>query len=168
MIVIIIYTIISFLLDGLLSNYMSINIIDPSYFRTIYSIISLVIIYNYFDNNTKYLKILLVLGMIFDIVYTNTFLLNVVLFLIIYLIIKKINIFIPNNIFTINLKSILSITIYHILSYLILLLSNYHNYSIRLLTLILSRSIIVTIIYTTISYLLLKKIYFKIYDKKIK
>jgi hypothetical protein len=168
MIVIIIYTIISFLLDGLLSNYMSINIIDPSYFRTIYSIISLVIIYNYFDNNTKYLKILLVLGMFFDIVYTNTFLLNVVIFLIIYLIIKKINIFIPNNIFTINLKSILSITIYHILSYLILLLSNYHNYSIRLLTLILSRSIIVTIIYTTISYLLLKKIYFKIYDKKIK
>ena len=168
MIVIIIYTIISFLLDGLLSNYMSINIIDPSYFRTIYSIISLVIIYNYFDNNTKYLKILLVLGMFFDIVYTNTFLLNVVLFLIIYLIIKKINIFIPNNIFTINLKSILSITIYHILSYLILLLSNYHNYSIRLLTLILSRSIIVTIIYTTISYLVLKKIYFKIYDKKIK
>ena len=168
MIIIIIYTIISFLLDGLLSNYMSINIIEPSYFRTIYSIISLVIIYNYFDNNTKYLKILLVLGMIFDIVYTNTFLLNVVLFLIIYLIIKKINIFIPNNIFTINLKSILSITIYHILSYLILLLSNYHNYSIRLLTLILSRSIIVTIIYTTISYLLLKKIYFKIYDKKIK
>lgn len=168
MIVIIIYTIISFLLDGLLSNYMSINIIDPSYFRTIYSIISLVIIYNYFDNNTKYLKILLVLGMFFDIVYTNTFLLNVVIFLIIYLIIKKINIFIPNNIFTINLKSILSITIYHILSYLILLLSNYHNYSIRLLTLILSRSIIVTIIYTTISYLVLKKIYFKIYDKKIK
>lgn len=168
MIVIIIYTIISFLLDGLLSNYMSINIIDPSYFRTIYSIISLVIIYNYFDNNTKYLKILLILGIIFDIVYTNTFLLNVVIFLIIYLVIKKINIFIPNNIFTINLKCLLLITIYHFLSYIILLLANYQNYSIKLLLLILSRSVIMTIIYTTISYLLLKKIYFKIYDKKIK
>ena len=168
MIVIIVYTIISFLLDGLLSNYMSINIINPSYFRTIYSVISLVIIFNYFDNDTKYLKILLILGILFDIVYTNTFLLNIIIFLIIYIIIKKINIFITNNIFTINLKSFLSITIYHVLSYLILLLANYQNYSIRLLTLILSKSIIMTIIYTTISYLLLKKIYFKIYDKKIK
>ena len=107
MIVIIVYTIISFLLDGLLSNYMSINIINPSYFRTIYSVISLVIIFNYFDNDTKYLKILLILGILFDIVYTNTFLLNIIIFLIIYIIIKKINIFITNNIFTINLKSFL-------------------------------------------------------------
>lgn len=168
MIVIIVYTIISFLLDGLLSNYMSINIINPSYFRTIYSVISLVIIFNYFDNDTKYLKILLIIGILFDIVYTNTFLLNIIIFLIIYIIIKKINIFIPNNIFTINLKSFLSITIYHTLSYIILLLANYQNYPFKYLLLILSRSIIMTIIYTTISYFLLKKIYFKIYDKKIK
>lgn len=168
MIVIIAYTIISFLLDGLLSNYMSINIIDPSYFRTIYSVISLVIIFNYFDNDTKYLKILLIIGILFDIVYTNTFLLNIIIFLIIYLINKKINIFIPNNLFTINLKSFLSITIYHTLSYIILLLANYQNYPFKYLLLILSGSIIMTIIYTTISYLLIKKIYFKIYDKKIK
>ena len=168
MIVIIAYTIISFLLDGLLSNYMSINIIDPSCFRTIYSVISLVIIFNYFDNDTKFLKILLIIGILFDIVYTNTFLLNIIIFLIIYLINKKINIFIPNNLFTINLKSFLSITIYHTLSYIILLLANYQNYPFKYLLLILSRSIIMTIIYTTISYLLIKKIYFKIYDKKIK
>ena len=168
MIIIIIYTIISFLLDGLLSNYMSINIIEPSYFRTIYSIISLILIFNYFDNNSKYLKTLLIVGILFDIVYTNTFLLNVTIFLIIYLINKKINILIPNNILTINIKTYLSIIIYHTLSFLILLLANYQNYSIKLLLLILSRSIIMTIIYTTISYFLLKKIYFKIYDKKIK
>ena len=168
MIIIIIYTIISFLLDGLLSNYMSINIIEPSYFRTIYSIISLILIFNYFDNNSKYLKTLLIVGILFDIVYTNTFLLNVTIFLIIYLINKKINILIPNNILTINIKTYLSIIIYHTLSFLILLLANYQNYSIKLLLLILSRSFIMTIIYTTISYLLLKKIYFKIYDKKIK
>ena len=168
MTIIIIYTIISFLLDGLMSNYISINIIDPSYFRTIYTIISLVIIYNYFDNNSKYLKILLILGMLFDIVYTNTFLLNIIIFLLIYVIIKKINLFISNNVLTINIKALISLFVYHILSYLILLLANYHHYSINLLLIILSRSIIMTIIYTTISYLLMKKIYFKFYDKKIK
>lgn len=168
MILIIIYTIISFLLDGLLSNYMSINIVEPSYFRTIYSLIALIIAYNYFDNDSKYLRILLVVAILFDIIYTNTFLLNIVIFTVIYLINKKINIIIPNNILTINLKTLLSIIIYHILSFLILILANYQNYSFKLLLLILSRSIIMTIIYTSISYLLIKRLYFKIYSKKIK
>ena len=168
MIIIIIYTIISFLLDGLLSNFISIDIINPSYFKTIYSLISLVVIYNYFENDSKYLKILIVVGFLFDIVYTNTPLLNIFLFFTIYLVIKQLNIYIPNNILTINIKSLLAITIYHMLSYLILLLVNYNNYSFELLLTILSRSIVMTIIYTTISYLLIKKIYFKFYDKKIK
>lgn len=168
MIIIIIYTIISFLLDGLISNFISINIVDPSYFRTIYSVISLVISYHFFENDSKYLKILIIIGILFDIVYTNTFLLNVFIFTIIYLFIKKINIYISNNILTINLKTILAITIYHTLSYLILLLANYSNYSFNLLTMILLRSIIMTIIYTTISYLIIKKIYYKKYYKKIK
>lgn len=168
MIIIIIYTIISFFLDGLISNFTSINIIDPSYFRTIYSVIALVISYHFFENDRKYLKILIILGILFDIVYTNTFLLNIFIFIIIYLFIKRINICIPNNLLTINLKSLLAIIIYHSLSYLILLLANYSNYQFDLLILILSRSVIMTIIYTTISYLIVKKIYYKKYFKKIK
>ena len=168
MIIIIIYTIISFLLDGLISNFTNINIVDPSYFRTIYSVISLVISYHFFENDHKYLKVLIILGILFDIVYTNTFLLNIFIFIIIYLFIKKINIYIPNNILTINLKSLLSLTIYHTLSYLILLFAGYSNYTFNLLTLILLRSIVMTIIYTTISYLIIKKIYYKKYFKKIK
>ena len=168
MIIIIIYTIISFLLDGLISNFTNINIVDPSYFRTIYSVISLVISYHFFENDHKYLKVLIILGILFDIVYTNTFLLNIFIFIIIYLFIKKINIYIPNNILTINLKSLLSLTIYHTLLYLILLFAGYSNYTFNLLTLILSRSIVMTIIYTTISYLIIKKIYYKKYFKKIK
>ena len=65
----VIYVIISFLLDGIISNIIPFNLVDPSYFKTIYSVISLVIIYNYFDNHQKYLKILITLGIFFDIVY---------------------------------------------------------------------------------------------------
>ena len=168
MIVAVIYSIISFLIDGLISNYTSIDIANPSYFRTIYSLIALIIIYNFFDNENKYLKILLVIAILFDIVYTNTFLLNIIIFLLIYLVIKKINIIIPNNLLTINIKSLIAIFLYHILSYIILLLVNYNNYPIRILFIILVRSITMTIIYTTISYLIMKKIYYKLYDKKIK
>ena len=165
MIIAIIYVTISFLLDGLISNYTAINIVNPSYFRTIFSVISLIVIYEYFDNEKKYLYILLVLGLLFDIVYTNTFILNIIIFLIIHLINKKIDYFLPNNTFTINIKSLISISLYHILTYIILILVNYNNYNIKLLYIILTRSIIMTIIYTTISYIILKKLY-KFSDKQ--
>ena len=165
MIIAIIYVLISFFLDSIMSNITGFNLIDPSYFKTIYSVISLVIIYNYFDNKKKYLYILIILGIFFDIVYTNTFILNIIIFLIIYFIIEKLDYHITNNIVTINLKSIICVSSYHICSYIILLLANYNNYSIKLLGLILIRSLIMTIIYTSISYLLLNKIYD---NKKIK
>ena len=156
---VIIYVIISFLLDGIISNILPFNLVDPSYFKTIYSIISLVIIYNYFDNHKKYLTILITLGVFFDIIYTNTFILNIIVFIIIYIVLSNLDYIITTNIFTINLKSIVCISTYHISTYIILLLANYNNYSIKLLGLILIRSIIMTIIYTTISYLIMDKIY---------
>ena len=168
MIILIIHVIISFLLDGLLSNYISTSIIDPSYFRTIYTIVSLVVIFNYFENQKKYLYLLLVLGILFDIVYTNTFLLNIFIFYIIYLVLKQLDYIIPNNLFTINIKSLIAIFIYHALSYLLLLISNYHYYPPKYLWIIITHSIIMTIIYTSINFLILKKIFFKKYDKKIK
>lgn len=159
MIIAVIYVIISFLLDGIISNLIPFNLVDPSCFKTIYSVISLVIIYNYFDNHQKYLKILIPLGIFFDIVYTNTFILNIVVFLIIYLVLSNLDYVITTNIFTINLKSIVCVSTYHITTYIILLLANYNQYTIKLLGIILLRSIIMTIIYTTISYLLMNKIY---------
>ena len=159
MIIAVIYVIISFLLDSLMSNILPFNLVDPSWFKTIYSVISLVILYNYFDNQKKYLNILIVLGIFFDIIYTNTFIVNIIVFLIIYFILSQLDYIITTNIFTINLKSITCISLYHILTYIILLLANYNNYSIKLLGIILLRSIIMTIIYTTISYLIMNKIY---------
>lgn len=161
----IIYIVISFLLDGIISNLIPFDIINPSFFKTIYTIISLVIIYNYFDNKKKYFIILIILGLLFDIVYTNTFLVNIVIFITLYIILYNIDYLMPTNIITINIKSIICISFYHILTYIILLLANYNSYDFNLLLLIIVRSIIMTIIYTTISYFILNKIY---KDKKIK
>ena len=76
----------------------------------------------------------------------------------IYIILSYLDYVIPTNIITINLKSLVCISSYHLLTYIILLLANYNHYSIKLLGLILLRSIIMTIIYTTISYLIMNKI----------
>ena len=141
------------------NNFQMLNIL------TIYTIISLVIMYNYFDNKKKYFIILIILGALFDIVYTNTFLVNIVIFITLYIILSNIDYQMPTNIITINIKSIICISFYHILTYIILLLSHYNSYNLELLLMIIIRSIIMTIIYTTISYLILNKIY---KDKKIK
>ncbi len=161
----IIYVIISFFLDGLISNHMNFTLTNPSYFSTIYSLISLVILYNFFENKKKYLSILLALGILFDIIYSNTFILNIVIFLMIYIILSNLDYLIPTNIITINIKAIVCISSYHILTYIILLIANYNNYTLELLLTVLIRSIAMTIIYTTISYLVMNKIYA---DKKIK
>ena len=168
MIIILIHLILSFLLDGLLSNSTDLLVINPSYFKTIYTIISLVVIFRYFDSSKKYLIILFITGILFDIVYTNTLLLNPFIFLIIYFVIKELNYYIPNNLLTINIKSILAIIIYNLITFILLNISNYYNYNFNTLLMIIIRSIPMTIIYTSLSYFLLKNIFFKKYDKKIK
>lgn len=165
MIIAIIYLALSFLIDGIISNYLPFELSNPSFLKTIYTIISLTIMYKYFSNRKKYLLILIILGILFDIVYTNTFLVNTVIFITIYIIFSKIDYLMPTNIITINIKTIICISLYHILTYIILLLSHFNNYDLSLLVRILLRSTIMTIIYTTLSYLIINKIY---KDKKIK
>lgn len=161
----VIYVILSFFIDGIMSSITSFSLVNPGYFRTIYSIISLIVIYNYFDNKKKYLWIMLVVGILFDIVYTNTFIVNIVILFVIYIVLVNLDYVIPTNIITINIKSIVCICLYHILTYIILLLANYNSYNMRLLFLIIRGSIIMTIVYSTISYLIMNKIYG---DKRIK
>lgn len=168
MIVMITYAVISFLLDGFISNYMNVGIIEPSYFRTIFSVISLVIMLYFFEDNKKYFYILIVIGILFDIVYTNTFLLNIFLFYVIYFILSKIDNFLSDNLFMVCIKSYLAIFLYHTLSYLILMIAEYQYYSIKLLWDILLHSIISTVIYSVFSYLIIKKIFYKRYDRKIR
>lgn len=168
MIIVIIYLIISFLLDSIISLYIPASISTLSTFKTIYTIISLVVIYNYFENSQKYFILSIIMGLLFDIVYTNTFLLNIVLFITIYFLLTELDYIMPNNLLTINIKALSAIYTYHIITYIILLLTHYNSYTFSILLNILMKSTIMTIIYTTISYLLIKKIYWHHFDRKIK
>ena len=83
MIISIIYLVLSLILDGFMSNIFSSTLNEISLFTTIYCVISFVIIYPYFDNNKKYYILLGIFGILFDILYTGTFIFNMVIFLII-------------------------------------------------------------------------------------
>lgn len=168
MIVSVIYLILSFILDNFMSNIFPSTLTNVSYFTTIYIIISFVIIYPYFSNEKKYYILLIIFGLLFDILYTGTFILNLVLFLVIGIIIKMLNNVFPENVFTTNIISVIGISLYHIFSFVILSLVSSINYDFMLLINVVIRSIFMTAVYTSISYFAMKFIYDKFSIKQIK
>lgn len=168
MIVSIIYLIISFILENVMASIFPTTLGSVSYFTTIYTIIALVVIYPYFANEKKYYILVIIFGALFDILYTSTLLINVVFFILIAVIIKVLNTIMSDNIFTTNVISVISIIIYHVLSFVILNLETSQTYSLILLGRIITHSIFMTIIYTTISYVIIKLIYNKLEIKQVK
>ena len=168
MIVSIIYLIVSFVLENVMASIFPATLGSVSYFTTIYTIIALVVIYHYFANEKKYYILVIIFGALFDILYTSTLLINVVFFILIAVIIKVLNTIMSDNIFTTNVISIISIIIYHLLSFVILNLETSQTYSLILLGKIITLSILMTIIYTTISYVIIKLIYNKLDMKQVK
>lgn len=168
MIISIIYLVLSFILDNFMSNIFPSTLTNISYFTTIYIIISFVILYSYFNSEKKYYILLIIFGLLFDILYTGTFIFNMVIFLVIGLVIKILNNLFPENIVTTNLISIISIILYHVISFIILNLVSSINYDFMLLINIIIHSIIMTIIYTSISYFSIRYIFNKFNIKQIK
>lgn len=168
MVISIIYLVLSFILDNFMSNIFSSTLTDISYFTTIYIIISFVIIYPYFGSEKKFYMLLIIFGLLFDILYTGTFILNLVLFFVIGILIKILNNIFPENVFTTNLISFISIMVYHILCFIILSLVSGIYYDFMLLVNIVVHSILMTTIYTSISYFCMKYIYNRFNVKHIK
>lgn len=168
MVISIIYLIFSFILDNFMSNIFSSTLSNISYFTTIYIVISFVILYSYFSNERKYYLLLIIFGLLFDILYTGTFVFNMTLFFIIGIVIKMLNNVFPENIFTINLISVIVISLYHLLSFIILSLVSGIDYNFILLINIITHSIIATVIYTSVSYFVMKFIFEKFNVKQIK
>ena len=91
----IIVTVISFFLESIVSNFVSIN---SDLFLPLFTIVSLVIIYPYLKKErANYYKIAAVLGLFYDIVYTDTLILNLFLFVMTAYFITKMNYILSNN-----------------------------------------------------------------------
>ncbi len=168
MIISIIYLVLSFILDNFMSNIFPSTLTVISYFTTIYIIIAFGIIYPYFGNEKKYYILLIIFGFLFDILYTGTFILNVVLFLVLGILIKMLNGVFPANVFTTNIISFINIVLYHVLSFIILSLVSGIKYDFMLLINIIIHSIFMTFIYSSVSYFSIKFIYGRFNIKQIK
>ena len=152
MVLSIIVLLLSLIIQGTALNYMGYIYTDLSWLSTIYLLVAFLVLRPYFENEKKYLILLIIFGLIIDIVYTNTFIFNTCLFVLIYYFSKAFHFFFPYNVITLNISSLLGVFIYHIISFIFLTILNYDNYTIGVLLKILSHSILMTIIYTSLVY----------------
>mgnify|MGYP002624595016 CR=1 FL=1 len=153
----------SFYLEGILSKVTNTTFLIP-----LTTLMSLIIIYPFCNKMKKeYYLICFIIGLIYDIAYTNTLFLNACLFLLIGYLINLINIIITNNIFNVMIIGLIIIIIYRILNYFILVFIDYLEYDITLLIKSILSSILLNLLYVGILYKIIDKISkkYRIYKK---
>ena len=118
----IIATLVSFLLQGITSMFQNYQKETLSIFLTIYPLISLLVLVPYYDNNKKMIILTVITGLLIDFVYTNTLFFNAILFTGILFLFKLLHSYLPYNLLTVNISNLLSVILYHVTSFLLLVL----------------------------------------------
>ena len=149
--------VISIILDGVLTNFLP--YIDLSIFTPLLTLVSIFMIYPFFKKKeTKYLIIVFIIGIIYDLLYTNLLFFNAILFLEIGLI----TIYIYKNYEITALRLILYIVIiislYEFSTGIILLIFNVVPVTFYKIIYKIINSLLLNIIYSELIYLLITKI----------
>ena len=153
----IIILIISFILDGVLTNFLPFGVENISLFTPLLTIVALVVIYNFFYHKEKNYYILsFVIGILYDLFYTNLLFLDGLLFLLIAFVITKIYKLVGFNYMWIALDILISIIIYECSFALVIVIFNLIPMTIYRLLYKIGHSIILNIIYGEILYFIIK------------
>ena len=147
--------IISFILDSIVSNFISLD----SLFFPLFTLMALIIIYPYFNNNRqKYFGVCLVTGICYDLIYSNTIIIHGMLFLLIGFIITRLNLIISNNSINVGIMAIVCIVIYRFLAYGLLLITASTSFEWFSLLKSIYSSLILNILYVILIYIITDKI----------
>ena len=145
-------TFISFCLDISLSKYLFLSTHTNNYLIPMFTIISFILLLPYFKTKKDYLIYIGIFGFLYDIMITDTLILNLVLFLLI----GSIIIFLDNRIshcYISNIfKFLIIIFIYDLLTYSILIINGYIDYSFVIFLKKYVSSLLLNFIYVTILY----------------
>lgn len=105
----------SFFLDGILSKY----IFPNSLFLPLLTIVSLILIYPYFNNdNYRYFKYIAILGLLYDIAYMNLIFYNFFIFMILGFINVFIKYLIPDRLSINLLVTLILISVYRLINFI--------------------------------------------------
>lgn len=152
----------SFLLEAAFTNFISPN----SIFIPLFVITSLVLLYPYFENkNLNYIIVCLILGLFYDIVFTNSLFVNTISFgLMGGLTILCYN-YVKYNIYTSNIINTIILISYRIISYVIVLSVNYVSFNNKIFFSGIYKSLILNVVYGVILYFIIELLA-KLFNKK--
>ncbi len=152
-----IIVIISILLDGILSNFLPYLYTDLSIFTPLLTLISIFMIYPFFKKKEKkYFIIIFIIGIIYDLLYTNLLFFNGVIFVSIGLLIRYIYKTYEITPLRLVLYLIILITSYETLTSIILLIYNVVPVTFYKLFYKIINSLLLNIIYGELIYLIIK------------
>ena len=159
MIISTIILLISIVLDGILSNFLPFLVNDLSLFTPMLTVIAIFMIYPFFrKKEKKYFITIFIVGMIYDLLYTNLVFFNGVLFLIIGFISLEIYKNFEISYLKLIIYLILIISAYEILTGIILLVFNMVPVTIYKVLYKITHSLILNIIYGELIYLIINLI----------
>ena len=156
----------SFILEGILSLYLPFSIDKLSFLYPQLVLISLIIIYPFYKKKKYFYMSLIIIGLIYDLVYTDTLLLHSFLFFIMGLAIDEYYVNIGNSKRGFILLSLIVIFLYNSLYYLLLVLFQNIDFSIYSLFYKIFHSYLFTIFYGYILYIVLQVNKQKMYKYK--
>lgn len=151
--------VISFLLDNLISFFLNTNLL----FNPLLSLVSLIIIFRYYHrkDENKYLITSFVLGLVYDIVCTDTVFLNAGIYLLLSLFIIKFYKIFSCNLLNSAILLIIVIIIYRSITFLVLSNFNFISFNLYHLLQSIYSSLILNLLY--LSFFFLKKKKYKRY-----
>ncbi len=156
--------IISFILEGILTNIINMN----SIILPLFTITSLVITYPYFktEKNYKFIMISISMGLLYDIAYTNSLFISTFTFTLCSLLIIIIDKYIPESFFSRMCINICLIIAFKFISYLLLFIFQFIKFNQNVLIKGIISSLILNIIYGLILYFICDKLSIKFNIKK--
>lgn len=151
--------VISFLLDNLISFFLNTNLL----FNPLLSLVSLIIIFRYYHrkDENKYLITSFVLGIVYDIVCTDTIFLNAGIYLLLSLFIIKFYKIFSYNLLNSAILLIIVIIFYRSITFLVLSNFNFISFNLYHLLQSIYSSLILNLLY--LSFFFLKKKKYKRY-----
>ena len=150
--------IVSFILDSIISNSISLS----SLLMPLCTLMSLIIAYPYFRGDIrKFLITCFVTGVFYDLIYTDTIIIHGFLFLMVGYIITKLNLVMSNNYLNVAIMAIICIVFYRFILYGLLLITANVSFSWLLLLKSIYHSLLLNIIYIVLIYIITDKISFK-------
>lgn len=149
---------ISFLLEAIFSNFVSIN----GYFVPLFTLTALIVIYP-FSKKDKYYKYAFITGLMYDLFYTDTIVFHAIIFCFIACIVVRFNLILSDNYANELIILILCIFVYRVVTYGLLVLIGNVSFDIYNFLFSFVKSLSSNLIYGFVLFLCLKKCKIKHY-----